>query len=915
MAANVEIRILYRDSSQGDRRKTAEGLEDIGRSADKAKGQLNAFGEMATGALRRVGEIATNALQEAGAAAVAFVADSVGAAADYEQAMDVFQAQSSATASEMDAVKAKAKELGADLTLPATSAASAGSAMLELSKAGLAVAQSMDAAKGTLQLAAAAQIDEASAAAITANALNTFGLAAGEATRVADMLAAGANASSASITDLSAGLQQGGFAFAAAGQGIDDLTASIAILTNVGLSGSDAGTALKNAMMRLMDPTAEASALMHDLGVNVYDADGKMRPMRDIIGILNTAMAGMTDQERNAALSTIFLSDGMKAMIPLLDEGVEGFDEMKDKVNAQGAAADMAKAQMTGLHGAVGGLTSQVETLMLEGLEPLLPLMAAGVMAAAEFAAGLQGQVGPAVSAVIGFIESAVTLVQAGFVPAIAAAAAGTLFYAVTAVPAALTALPILIGLLGGAAVGFVQAALAAAAAAAPYLVVAAAVGAVVFAFQQFQEKVTTASQSLLESREWWNQSTAALQAYDAAQLQTNVGIAAAAATVEQLRAQIQSEIESLAQRNAAGLVSDAQYQAEMATINAKASALQVATGHLQSQIDAELAASAASMTATAAVAELNAGQVIMAEQSQLTAEELQTLAKQMEDTFAAGATAVGNFVQTEVGFIADMEAAHADGNAAITADQAAAYAQQQSQQRAALGAMLANYTTTQVAMGNITAETGAKIVTEIEESFGVVADRSASTFLAMAQDIDSAAASGGAALDDLSGDLSTTLDSAVDTQQAMDALAKQYTAELVQNFNSGKIDAYSFRSALADIPKRVEIEVRTNYTSTGTPSGAGAGGGAAGGRHGGATDERAAGGPVASGIPYLVGEVGPELFVPNQSGKIIPNDRVQLGGTTVINNNYSLIYHGAGQSEGDASLALRTMDLLYGGR
>jgi hypothetical protein len=279
-----------------------------------------------------------------------------------------------------------------------------------------------------------------------------------------------------------------------------------------------------------------------------------------------------------------------------------------------------------------------------------------------------------------------------------------------------------------------------------------------------------------------------------------------------------------------------------------------------------------------------------------------------MEDTFSQGAQAVGAFVETEAGFIGDMEKAHAEGNATITADQAQAYAEQQSKQRAHLGTMLANYTTTQVAMGNITAETGSKIVTEIESSFGIVEDRSASTFLAMAQDIDTAAASGGSALDNLSGDLNATLDDAVSTKRAMDGLAKQYTAELVDNFNQGKMNAEELRKALQAIPKRIETEVHTTYTSSGTQ-----------GDHTsdsqGHSGTRALGGPVASGMPYLVGEVGPELFVPSNSGTIIPNDRIQLGGTTIINHNYSLTYHGAGQSEGDASLALRTMDLLYGGR
>lgn len=338
-------------------------------NADSALGSFgkgaSAMGEIVTGALRRVGEFVTEMAADAARAVGTWLKDSVGVAGDFEQTLNVLGATSGATAADLGRVAEKAKELGADMTLPATSAQDAAEVMLELSKAGMSVEESMMAAKGALQLSAAAQIDAATAAGIMSGALNAFELDAIDAVKVADLLAAGANESSASMTDLSQGLQQAGFAFNAAGLPIEDLITSLAALTNVGLTGSDAGTALKNALMRLMDPTDKAAKLMADLGFSAYDANGRMKPLPQLIADLNTSMAGMTDEQRNAALGNIFLSDGMKAMIPLLDLGTDGFLSLKDAVTVQGAAADVAAAQMEGWKGGVAALSSQMETLQL----------------------------------------------------------------------------------------------------------------------------------------------------------------------------------------------------------------------------------------------------------------------------------------------------------------------------------------------------------------------------------------------------------------------------------------------------------------------------------------------------------------------------------------------------------------------
>lgn len=373
----------------GDLSKAAQATDKFTKGLSDAAKSSGSFSEIVTGGLRRVGEVAVNALADAGRAVAGFLKDSVSTAGDVEQTLNVLAVTSGATADEMAKISDKAIALGGDLELPATSAQDAAQAMLELSKAGFTAQESMDAAKGVLQLAAAAEVDAGTAAQIAAGAINAFGLEAKDSARIADLLAGAANASSASMTDLADGLKQGGFAFDAAGQDIDDLVTSLAALTNVGLTGSDAGTALKNAMMRLMNPTDKAAKLMNQLGIEAYDAQGVMKPWPAVLENIRQATAGMTDEQRNAALGTIFLSDGMKALIPLLDLTAGEYDALQAKVTAQGQAQSVAAAQTQGFNGAMAGLTSQIETAQLIIGSKLLPLLTPLIQQFSEWVAGV----------------------------------------------------------------------------------------------------------------------------------------------------------------------------------------------------------------------------------------------------------------------------------------------------------------------------------------------------------------------------------------------------------------------------------------------------------------------------------------------------------------------------------------------
>ncbi len=375
MANTVEIIIKGTNATGAAFSAVGNGLQGL-RSGLKAAGKsLKATGTMITAGV-------TLPLTLLGKAAL-------DVAMDYEASMNMFQAVTGATADEMAAAGRVAQQLGSDMSLPATSAADAGQAMTELAKAGLSVNDTLSASRGVLQLAAAGQLSNAEAARIAANALNAFGLEGSEATMVANLLAAAANSSSGEVKDMADALQMSSAVFAAAGVPIQDLTAAIGEMANKGIIGSDAGTSLKQMLLSLQAPSQKAAGLMRDLGINVYDAGGKMLPVREIIGQFSSKLSGLTQEQRNAALATIFGSDAIRAANIVLMGGVEAFDAMYGAVTREGAAAELAGARMKGLRGALEGLKSQIETLMLSVLTPFLPMLEGIVRDIAEFAGGL----------------------------------------------------------------------------------------------------------------------------------------------------------------------------------------------------------------------------------------------------------------------------------------------------------------------------------------------------------------------------------------------------------------------------------------------------------------------------------------------------------------------------------------------
>ncbi|TVS29795.1 phage tail tape measure protein [Corynebacterium sanguinis] len=280
---------------------------------------------------------------------------------EFDKQMNTLSAVSQATAPQLQAVEQKARELGRSADLTATSASDAAAAMTELVKGGFDVAQAMDAAKGTLQLASAAQIDAASAATIQSQALQAFGLDASYAATASDVLAGAANASSAEIEGVAQGLQQSGAVANQFGLSIEDNATALAMFANAGIQGSDAGTLLKSALLALTDQGKPAQNAIKELGLTVYDAQGKFVGMEALFGQLSDAQRRMTDEQYQAATATLFGSDAMRLAGVAAREGADGWRETYAAVTRAGQASEVAAAQAQGIPGILEAIQNQAE--------------------------------------------------------------------------------------------------------------------------------------------------------------------------------------------------------------------------------------------------------------------------------------------------------------------------------------------------------------------------------------------------------------------------------------------------------------------------------------------------------------------------------------------------------------------------
>lgn len=333
------------------------------RDASRATEQLGS----ATGGTVKSTKLSTDALVGAGVAAAAgalAIRKIISASMDFEKTMSGVGAVSNASAAELTSLRQAALDAGRDT---AFSAAEAAVAETELAKAGVSTSDILSGAlRGSLDLAAAGQLDLGESATIAAQAMNIFDLAGTDVAHIADVLAAGANKSAADVGQLGQAMQQGGLVASQLGISFDDTIGVLSAFADNALMGSDAGTSLKTMLLALAGPSETSASKMRELGINAFDATGQFVGLQNLAGILQSKLGKLTDEQRNAALATIFGTDAIRAANILYSQGSSGVANYTDAVDDTGAASRNAAAQLDNLSGDLDGLQGSLETALIK---------------------------------------------------------------------------------------------------------------------------------------------------------------------------------------------------------------------------------------------------------------------------------------------------------------------------------------------------------------------------------------------------------------------------------------------------------------------------------------------------------------------------------------------------------------------
>jgi len=310
----------------------------------------------------------------AGVALVAAFGVAINAAANFEKKMDYFGAVNNATAKEMEAVRAKALQLGRDSQY---SAGEIADAFVEMGKAGVSVKDITGGlADAIVNMAAAADIKLDEATQIVTATIQTYGLTAKDAAHVTDLFAGAANASIVDVQDLGVSLKYVGGVAHALGISFDSTTTALSLLGKAGIKGSTAGTSLRQIMVSLAGGTNKAKGELEDLGIitkdgsnKFFDAQGKAKSLAEVFQILQDHTAGLTQKQQLMAFRTIFNNRALAAAEILTKAGAKGFADM-DAQMSKTTAAEVAGKRMDNLAGDMKKLRSSIDTVMIQAGTP-----------------------------------------------------------------------------------------------------------------------------------------------------------------------------------------------------------------------------------------------------------------------------------------------------------------------------------------------------------------------------------------------------------------------------------------------------------------------------------------------------------------------------------------------------------------
>lgn len=354
---------------------SSEYEKGIKGAAEKAQSTFGS--KLATAA-----KVGATAIAAASSAVAGFVGSSVKVGASFESSMSQVAATMGYTVDELNTAGSEAAETYATLSAfaqqmgstTAFSASQAADALNYMALAGYDAETSMSVLPTVLNLAAAGGIDLAYASDMVTDASSALGLSIDETTDLVDQMARASSKSNTSVEQLGEAILTIGATARSVSGGTVELSTILGALADNGIKGAEGGTHLRNMILSLQSPTDDAKAALDSLGIAIYDSDGNMRSMVDIVGDLQEGIGDMDGASRDAIISGIFNKTDLAAVNALLNTSQERFDELSASIaDSSGAAEQMAAVQLDNLEGDITLFKSALEGAQIAISEGLMP--------------------------------------------------------------------------------------------------------------------------------------------------------------------------------------------------------------------------------------------------------------------------------------------------------------------------------------------------------------------------------------------------------------------------------------------------------------------------------------------------------------------------------------------------------------
>ena len=307
-----------------------------------------------------------------------FAATAIKAGSDFEAGMSKVQSISGASATEIQQLAEKAKEMGAKTKFSATESAEA---FQYMAMAGWKTGDMLTSIEGIMNLAAASGEDLATTSDIVTDAMTAFGLAAdgtttiikdgytkevSNATHFADVLAKAASNSNTNVGMMGETFKYVAPVAGALGFSVEDCATAIGLMANSGIKASQAGTSLRSIFSRMAKPTDEVKAAMDQLGVSLTNSDGSMKSLKEVMKDLRSGFAGLTEAQKAQMASALGGQEAMSGLLAIVNASDEDYQKLEDAIyDADGAAKEMADTMNDNLQGAITLAKSALESVQI----------------------------------------------------------------------------------------------------------------------------------------------------------------------------------------------------------------------------------------------------------------------------------------------------------------------------------------------------------------------------------------------------------------------------------------------------------------------------------------------------------------------------------------------------------------------